>query len=441
MLETIRAIAQRQGDGVEAVEARTGRPLQNARAVTLRDGVAVVPVTGPIFRYANLFTQISGATSLDVLAKDFTAALDDPSVTGIVLDINSPGGQAAGIADFAAMVNASAKPVIAFVDGMAASAAYWIASAASQVVISKSGMAGNVGAVIGINTDKSKNTTEIVSSQSPNKRPDVTTDAGRAQIQALVDAQAQVFIEDVATYRGMTPEAVIKDFNGGDMLTGAQAVAAKMADRVGTLEGVIASLQQSKSTTPGAARPSFSSPSYSSTGALTMKTTEELRAAHPDLCAALVTEALLALSAEQLQAGNAGLFASLTAQGAATERARIQAVESKAMPGHEKLIAELKFDGKTTGPEAAEKVLAAEQGMLRGRRDSLKAAAPEPVAHAAAPSDADALAAEASLPLEERCKARWERDSALRNEFLTLADFTAYERAESAGRVRVVGNR
>src|SRR5437773_11452752 len=64
----------------EAVAAKIGRPLDNSRTVTVRDGIAVLPVSGPIFRYANLFTEISGATSIEVLATDFQQALDDRAV-------------------------------------------------------------------------------------------------------------------------------------------------------------------------------------------------------------------------------------------------------------------------------------------------------------------------------------------------------------------------
>ena len=60
-LDTLLAIADRQGNP-EALEAKLGRELDNSRTVTVRDGVAIVPVTGPIFRYANLFTRVSGAT-------------------------------------------------------------------------------------------------------------------------------------------------------------------------------------------------------------------------------------------------------------------------------------------------------------------------------------------------------------------------------------------
>lgn len=355
MLDTIRAIAQREGEGVEALEAKLGRPLQNTRAATLRGSVAIVPVTGPIFRYANLFTMISGATSLDALAKDFTAALEDTAVTSIVLDINSPGGQVTGIADFAAMIRASSKPVIAFVDGLAASAAYWIASAAGKVVMGKSAMAGHVGAVLTLDIRKDPNKVDIVSSQSPNKRPDVTTDAGRAQMQAMVDAQAQVFIEDVAAYRGLTPEAVMADWGGGAVHIASQAVALGLADQVSTLEEVIAGLAGKPQSKP--ANPlSFKG---------TAMNLEELRAAHPDLCASLVAEG--------------------RESGAAAERDRIASVEAQTIPGHEALVAALKYDGKTSGPEAAVQVLAAEKTKLAAMGKHLSADAPKPVPHAEAP--------------------------------------------------------
>lgn len=406
-LETIRGIALREGEGVEALEARLGRPLQNTRKVSMRGDVAVVPVTGPIFRYANLMTEISGATSIDILARDFTAALDDPAVKSIVLDINSPGGQVTGIADFAAMVRGASKPVVAYVDGMAASAAYWIASAASEIVMSKSAMAGNVGAVLSLDTRKNKDTREVVSSQSPNKRPDVTTDAGLAQVQAMVDAHAKVFIEDVAAYRGLTPEGVISDWNGGAVFIGAEAVARGLADRVGTLEAVIAGLAGKQQ------KPAIQ---LNSIGANTM-TLDELRAAHPDLCAALVAEGRI--------------------QGAADELARVLAVEAQALPGHETLIAQLKADGKTGGPEAAIQVLAAERAANEKRAQSFAADAPKPVAHAAAPLDASA-ADDKTLPIDERAKAAWDKDAALRAEFGQFETYLAFAKAQAAGTVKVL---
>lgn len=430
MLDTIRAIALREGEGVEALQAREGRPLTNARTVTMRDGVAVVPITGPIFRYANLFTQISGATSLDVLAKDFTAALDDPAIKAIVLDINSPGGQATGISEFATQVRAASKPVIAYVGGMAASAAYWIAAAAPQIVMSKSAMAGNIGAVLGLDTRKDPNKTEIVSSQSPNKRPDVGTDAGRAQLQGMVDALAQVFIDDVAAFRGMTSEAVIKDFGAGDIFIAAKAVAAGMADRIGTLEDVISGLAKSSPNLPGAR----SGGALASSKGVHMDLAT-LKADHPNLVTELRTELLAALTLGDLQAGNPALVQAISADASTVERTRILAIEAQAMPGHEALIATLKADGKTTAPEAAVQILAAEKAVLGAKAGALKGDAPAAVPNAAAPADKPA-APTADAPLDERAKAKWDKDEKLRADFGdSFATFLAYAKGnEQAGR-------
>lgn len=407
MLETISAIARRENDPLEAVEARLGRPLQNTRAVSLRGDVAVVPVTGPIFRYANLFTAVSGGTSLDVLATDFASALDNPAVGSIVLNVDSPGGQAAGIAEFAQMVRAANKPVVAYVDGQAASAAYWIAAAADRIVMSKTAEAGSIGAVVSIDTARSKpgGVIEIVSSQSPKKRPDVATDAGRAQIQTRIDALAQVFVEDVAAYRGVPLDTVLQQFGQGDMRIAAAAVALGMADSVSTLELVIAGLA-------GSAPPI-------SHGVTPMSLTREsLAQDHPDIVSALLDEG--------------------RAQGAQAERERIQAVEAQALAGHEALISTLKWDGKTGGAEAALQVLAAERASLGERARAFVADAPPQVPHAAAPTPGEEAAAIAALPVEERCAAQWARDSALHEEFSSLEAYVAYSRSVESGRARVL---
>lgn len=410
MLDTIRAIALRENEPIEALEAKIGRPLQNARAASLRGDVAIVPVTGPIFRYANLMTEFCGATSLAMLAKDFTAALEDPQVSAIVLEINSPGGQVTGVAEFAAMVRAAGKPVTAYVDGTAASAAYWIAAAANEVVMSKNGMAGNVGAVLGLDARKDPNKVEMVSSQSPNKRPDVATDAGRAQLQQMLDAHAQVFINDVAEFRGMTPEAVVQDWNGGAVFIGADAVGVGMADRVATLEEVIAGL--SGSTRKGA---SMSATNGQPAAAQPAITREFLAEHHADLVAAIREEGLVAGRAE----------------GALAERERIQAVEAQTLVGHEALIASLKFDGKTTGPEAAVAVLNAEREVAAKRKTDIYAGAPAPLPHAAAPVAAEAAAAAAKagagIPATEAAaQERWDADEAIRGEFKTFGAYWGY---------------
>lgn len=244
-LSTILAIAERETPGLEAVEAQLGRKLEYTRTVTERGGVATIPVDGPIFRKANLFTAMSGATSLEVLAKDFHAALHNPQVRSILLAIDSPGGEATGVHEFAQLIYAARgqKPIVAYVEGLGASAAYWIASACDEVVCDATAMLGSIGVVAAMDGGEDPDTITFVSTQSPNKRPDLQTGEGKAQIQALIDATADVFIADVARNRGVSPDAVVERFGAGGLKVGADAVEAGLADRLGSYEQTLAELQ------------------------------------------------------------------------------------------------------------------------------------------------------------------------------------------------------
>jgi signal peptide peptidase SppA len=261
-LRQILEIAERTNPNPEAVAAKLGRPLENTRTVEVRDGVAVIPVTGPIFRYANLFTEISGATSIEVLARDFSQALDDPGVRAIVLNVNSPGGEADGVNELSRMIYEARgrKPTIAYVGGLGASGAYWLASAADQIVAEESALLGSVGVVATFRDTRERDakagvvTYEIVSSQSPLKRPDPATDAGRGQIQQIVDAQAEILVNAVARNRGVSPERVLGDFGQGNLVPAVQAVRAGMVDRLGTFESVISALAAQFSKTKGVIR-------------------------------------------------------------------------------------------------------------------------------------------------------------------------------------------
>lgn len=237
-----------------AVEKQRGRPLSNDRkGVTMRDGgVATIEVVGPIVRRSDLFSQVSGMTSIDTLAKDFGAAMDDRAVKAIVLAIDSPGGEVTGVAEFADMIRTASspaapgggKPVVAYVSGMAASAGYWLASAAARVVCDSTALLGSIGVVQAVR-DPSRDrggVIEFVSSQSPHKRPDPTTGTGAAQIQGVVDAMAGVFVAAVARNRDVSEETVLADFGGGGLFVGQAAVAAGLADRVGSYESVLADL-------------------------------------------------------------------------------------------------------------------------------------------------------------------------------------------------------
>lgn len=252
-LSTILTIANREGSGPEAVAAELGRPLENSHAVERRGDVAVIPVHGPIFRRANLFSQVSGATSVQVLATDLHLSLDADEVKAIVLDIDSPGGEANGISELAAMIYAARgrKPIVAYVGGTGASAAYWIAAACDKIYVNDIAAVGSIGVVRAMpnpNASSAKDI-EIVSSQSPNKRPDISTEGGRAVVQGEVDSLADVFVSRVALYRGVGADVVLERFGRGGCLIGADAVKAGMADGLSSFEAVIAETSRLTTTT------------------------------------------------------------------------------------------------------------------------------------------------------------------------------------------------
>ncbi len=254
-LHTILEVATRTNESPEAVAAKLGRELQNTYHVTERDGVAIIPVTGPLFRYANIFTSISGASSYELIAKDFIASLENPQIKAIIFDIDSPGGEVNGVAELASMIfdARGAKPIIAYASGDAASGAYWVASAADEIVVSETSALGSIG-VVGIYRGKSDRessaSVEIVSSQSPHKRLDPATDEGKAKLQHRIDSMADVFINSVARNRNITAEDVQSNFGGGDVMIGGLAVNAGLADRIGSLERLITELSQDDETSP-----------------------------------------------------------------------------------------------------------------------------------------------------------------------------------------------
>ena len=253
-LDNLLSIADRQND-LEALETRLGKQLDNSHTVTQRGNVAVIPVTGPLFRYASFFTRISGATSTGTIATDLQAALDNPVIKSIVLNIDSPGGEANGINELADMIHAARdkKRIVAYVGGSGASAAYWIASAASEVVVDATALIGSIGVVLNVSVNKEqdgKKSYEIVSGTAPNKRPNIETDEGRAEITKTVDALADVFVSKVARNLGVSADKVPEMGGHGGLKVGAEAVAAGLAHRVGSLESVIAELAGPASNPP-----------------------------------------------------------------------------------------------------------------------------------------------------------------------------------------------
>src|SRR5574338_667308 len=386
-----------------AIAARLGRPLdnsQNNRGYQLAGDVAVVHLSGVLAKKMNLFADISGGTSTEVIGAAVRAA-------------------------------AGAKPTVAWVDGQAASAAYWVAAAADAVYAgAATDVLGSIG-VVATHKDISAaeaqmgvKTTEIVAGKykrAASQYAPLSAD-GAASIQAKVDELYAIFVADVARYRGVSTEQVLADMADGRTFIAAEAIDRGLADGLMPLDRLIAGLSSGElphqrrglglPPKPASAKAPQATAPIPTQGdrAMDMAT---LRADHPDLVTALLEEGRQA--------------------GASAERSRILGIEAQAagLPGHEALIASLKADGKTTPEQAAVQVLASHAAALN-------ADAPAPAPHAAAPNDEPSASSLDHLPVEERCKAHWDSNADLRGEFSSLAAYTAYTKNQAAGRARVL---
>lgn len=265
-LHRLAALAQRSNPDKEAAEAArllreqelalaagpSARRLEGARyTMVTQDGIAVMPVFGPIFPRANLMAEMSGATSAATLLADHKTALGSPDVGGIMLLMDTPGGAVSGISALRDSIAAGAKqkPTVAYVTGAAASAGYWIATATgpNNLAMDRTAMVGSIGVVAAIpkqvepGSDGSM-TVEIVSANAPNKRPDPASEEGADTIRAYLNAIEGQFIADVAKGRGVSADKVKSDFGQGGILVGQDAVAVGMADRVASYDAVFKDL-------------------------------------------------------------------------------------------------------------------------------------------------------------------------------------------------------
>lgn len=392
MLSVYEMHARGESVDIEKLKAATGNAFSNDPSddYAVIDGVAVIDVVGVMGKRFDLFTQICGGTSTQRLQTQLAEAVNDPAVHSIVLNVDSPGGEVDGTQALATDVfNARAeKPVVALIDGTGASGAYWAASAAGEVYLAgDTTVVGSIGVVMA-HTDVSKSqdmrgvrTTEITAGKykriASNYAP--LSPEGRQTLQEVVDHIYSVFVGDVARNRGTDAETVIKDMADGRVFLGQQAIDAGLADGFSTLAELISDLNEEFQTR--------SAMQYTGAGALNSNKGAIVKTGEKENTAAPTAEQI----ATQIATAEAGAFergktagkaegkAEGLIEGATAERGRILAIESHTLPGHETLVAALKADGKTSGPEAAVKILQAEQGKLASAAAKLKADAPDPV--------------------------------------------------------------
>lgn len=230
-----------------ATMSRSGRTRYS-----VANSVAVIPLTGTIIPRAGGLLEASGLSSLQSFRAAFDEALNDDSVGSILLDVDSPGGMVDGVPEMADHIRSSRgmKPIVAHANAFAASAAYWIASAADEFVVTPSGEVGSIGVLMthvnegphwesqGVHVSYIYAGKHKVDGNPYEALSDDTVE----YLQSTVNEYYDMFLGAVAKGRNTTAARVRRDFGEGRMVTARRASEIGMVDRVESFEHTLARL-------------------------------------------------------------------------------------------------------------------------------------------------------------------------------------------------------
>lgn len=431
-----------RGDKIDlkGIEARIGRPLNNrSQEIEVRDGVAIIQIEGVLAPKMNLMNDISGGTSTQMVGNQIKQALADETIKAIILEIDSPGGAVTGTMELVDQIfNARGqKPIVTLAQGTMASAAVWIGTAADRVYIaSRTSNVGSIGVVAkhvdvsGAEEKQGIKTTEISAGKFKRIASEFEplSKEGREHIQERVDEIYSIFVESIARNRGVSVGTVLKDMADGRLFIGDKAIKAGLVDGVSTLDALVKQLSNSGGESVGDnVISTFEEGNHNMEKDKTPLTAELVAKEFPSVYDEIVAKEKEKIYTEGREAGvKAGIEA---------ENARVQDVMAQSIPGHEKMVNELAFDGVTSGPEAAVKVLQADKGRREAKLEATEKDAAKVVEQAE-----DVIGQEdfSNLPVAQRCKKEFDSSADLQGEFGDVETYIAFEEANAAGKVRVL---
>jgi signal peptide peptidase SppA len=333
----------------QIVAAARGDEADREDRYELSGDVATIPITGIIAKHASMVNGVSQpqGSSVQRIADDLARAVAEPRARGIVLRIESPGGSIGGLPELAAAIHQADadKPVIAFVDDQADSAAYWLASQARRIVVTQAASVGSIG-VYTLLTDYSQQAEarglRFVLVRGGRYKGVGTpglpiSSADVEPIQARMDALHGVFKAAVASGRGMDAQAV-EALADGRSWTGLQAVEIGLADSLGTLADAMDMARQAagdakKFPRPAGSRAKADATPTAETTAAAAEAGSADAGGDPNLTTTRPQETVMD---EKDKAAKSAEAAKAT-EAAAAERARCQAVV-KVLAGHGDLI-------------------------------------------------------------------------------------------------------
>jgi signal peptide peptidase SppA len=342
-LDAIQEVIQKRlnGENTPMQAAASGR--RKTCYLTINDdGIAVLSIMGTIGQRLNVFEQISGGVSTEILKEDLGRAIDSPDVKGILLQIDSPGGMVDGTRDFAEFVKQAneVKPVFAYTDGLCCSAAYWIASAASKIYGYSTAQIGSIG-VIATHVDYSKRDEKygikrsyIYQGRYKQINPEGSlTDEGREYIQETVDGIYAMFVEDVAKNRKLEIDQIVQQ-ESKVYLSGA-ALEQGLIDETSNFGAAYAALREE----------------------VGIMDKNEFVTKYTDLHLEIKQDGINGASANDIAEAHPDYVKHWTQEGRTEERRRGVEIRESAFPGQEALVEEL-INSDVSADEARKRLIA-----------------------------------------------------------------------------------
>jgi len=347
----------------EEIAARTqgaGKTSQDYRVV---GETAVVPVYGIIAKRASMVNDISQpeGTSIEQIRKDFDAAMADPKVSRVLMDIDSPGGSVDGVAEMANYIFRARgkKEIVAYANGLMASAAYWLGAAADKVISAPSAEVGSIGVYTVVNDYSVWNhnkgiKTEVIRAgkhKAAGHPGQPLSEDDRAVIKEQINDYYDMFTGAVSQFRAMSMEKTLKAATGRTFL-GKRLVELGLVDGLDELDNLLGSSGASgKKAAAGSGDVGINENNKTIEEGKDMKlTAEQIKSEHPESAAALIKEGRdaglaegRAENAQAVEEAKKSALAEGKAAGVAEERARVSEVikNSKAIPNAHEILGDV----------------------------------------------------------------------------------------------------
>lgn len=399
--------------------------------ITINDNVGVLTISGVIVPKSDIFVQIFGGAPLDVLTDAFKELMANEEIDTIILDIDSAGGTVAGVATFADMVFQARdeKRIVTHSSSMMMSAAMWIGAASEKILISDNTVVtGSIGVLTThldfeiFNIQRGVIPTEIVAGKQKRVASQLKplTSEGRAVLQGQVDHLMEVFIGDIARFKGVTTQNVSINMADGEVFIGDKAVKAGLVDDIISFDLLLETISN------GGNDMSLFAKNVEAN-------LQNLKEHHSALYTQAVDEGINSTKAhfdESVEASEKTGFKAGSIAGAKDERDRIAGIKAATITGQEDLAEKLIADGSTTPGEAAIQMINAEKaskasGLEAIKKESAKAVGDE-VDETTITADADVSPAD-----------QWKASKDLQKEFPDVAVYESYVKNKAEGNVRV----